>query len=374
MWRQAYYNRCSDAYTAFVAAVAACAFAQFVAEFEPLAKVYADYKRQAALLDFDDLLYHARDLLAGNEHVRQALAQRYPRILVDEFQDTDPLQAEILWHLCGEGDQGAPWTERKLRAGSLFVVGDPKQAIYRFRGADVDTYLEAKRAILAQDANSVLEIVANFRSRKEIIDFANDQFRGLLSPENGQPGFTALQPTRLLRDERPAVACFDVTVRDDHKSDKGKIVVDRVRREEARIVADLVSGLIGKYQVWDKRSKAMRPCRAGDIVLLAPTGTSLWIYERALERREISIASQAGKSFYTRQEVQDMIAVARAIADRRDTLALGALLRGPLVGLTEEEIADAIIALPPIDENHTRASSPLDGLSGHHQCDSEACP
>jgi ATP-dependent exoDNAse (exonuclease V) beta subunit len=290
---QVHYDRCSDAYTAFVAAVAACAFAQFIAEFEPLAKLYADYKRQAALLDFDDLLYHARDLLAGNEHVRQALAQRYPRILVDEFQDTDPLQAEILWHLCGEGVKGAPWTERKLRAGSLFVVGDPKQAIYRFRGADVDTYLDAKRAILAQDPNAALEIVANFRSLKEIIDFANDQFRGLLSPENGQPGFTALQPTRLPRDERPAVACFDVTIGDDHKTDKGKIVVDRVWREEARIVADLVSGLIGTYQVWDKRSKSMRPCRAGDIALLAPTGTNLWIYERALEQREISIASQA---------------------------------------------------------------------------------
>jgi exodeoxyribonuclease-5 len=350
---QAHYDQCSDAYTAFVAAVAASAFAQFVAEFEPLAKLYADYKRQAALLDFDDLLYHARDLLARNEHVRQALAQRYPRILVDEFQDTDPLQAEILWRLCGEGDQGAPWTERKLRAGSLFVVGDPKQAIYRFRGGDVDTYLEAKRAILAQAPDSVLEIVANFRSLKEIIDFANDQFQGLLSPENGQPGFTALQPTRLPRDERAAVACFDVTIGDEHKTDKGKIVVDRVRREEAGVVADVVSGLIGTYQVWDKRSKVMRPCRAGDIALLAPTGTSLWIYERALERREISIASQAGKSFYTRQEVQDMIAVARAIADRRDTLALGALLRGPLVGLTEGEIADAIIGLPPVGESQT---------------------
>ena len=348
-----HYERVAARYAAFVTAVAASAFALFVAEFEPLAKLYADYKRQAALLDFDDLLHHARDLLAGNEHVRQALARRYPRILVDEFQDTDPVQAEILWRLCGEGNQEAPWPERKLRAGSLFVVGDPKQAIYRFRGADVDTYLEAKRAILAEDPNAVLEIVANFRSLKQIIDFANDQFRGLLSPENGQPGFTALQPTRLPRDAQPAVACFDVTIGDGHKSDKGKIVVDRVRREEARIVADLVSRLIGTYQVWDKRSKAMRPCRAGDIALLAPTGTSLWIYERALERREISIASQAGKSFYTRQEVQDMIAVARAIADRRDTLAFGALLRGPLIGLTDEEIADAIVALPAAGEHQS---------------------
>jgi exodeoxyribonuclease-5 len=104
--------------------------------------------------------------------------------------------------------------------------------------------------------------------------------------------------------------------------------------------------MIGSYAVCDKQTKRLRPCRAGDIALLAPTGTSLWIYERALERREIAIASQAGKSFYTRQEVQDLIAVARAIADRRDTLALGAFLRGPIIGLTEEQIADAIMALP----------------------------
>ena len=104
--------------------------------------------------------------------------------------------------------------------------------------------------------------------------------------------------------------------------------------------------MIGAYEIWDKRSKTMRPCRAGDIALLAPTGTNLWIYEREIERRGIPIASQAGKSFFRRQEVQELIAVARACVDRRDTLGLGALLRGPLVGLTEEEIADAIIALP----------------------------
>ena len=113
----------------------AAAFARFVGEFNALAKLYADYKRQAALLDFDDLLYHARDLLADNEPVRQALSRRYPRILVDEFQDTDPLQVEILWRLCGEGAPEEPWIDRHLRAGSLFIVGDPKQAIYRFRGA-----------------------------------------------------------------------------------------------------------------------------------------------------------------------------------------------------------------------------------------------
>lgn len=98
------YENCSDAYQTVTANIAGTAFARFVSEFDGLRHLYADYKRQAALLDFDDLLHHARDLLIRNPGVRQALARRYPRILVDEFQDTDPLQAEILWLLCGDGD------------------------------------------------------------------------------------------------------------------------------------------------------------------------------------------------------------------------------------------------------------------------------
>jgi ATP-dependent exoDNAse (exonuclease V) beta subunit len=111
-------------------------------------------------------------------------------------------------------------------------------------------------------------------------------------------------------------------------------------------VAEIVQRLIGNYQIWDKQSQTMRACRAGDIALLAPTGASLWRYERALEFRHVPVASQAGKGFFRRQEIQDLIALSRAIADRRDTLGFGALIRGPLVGLTEEEIADALAALP----------------------------
>ena len=102
--------------------VAAAVLARFVGEFDVLRDLYADYKRQAALLDFDDLLHHARDLLVRDPGVRKALARRYPRVLVDEFQDTDPLQAEILWLLCGDEAPNEPWTARRLRPGSLFLV------------------------------------------------------------------------------------------------------------------------------------------------------------------------------------------------------------------------------------------------------------
>lgn len=166
----------------------------------------------------------------------------------------------------------------------------------------------------------------------------------MLDESQEQPGFTALTPVRVPGDN-PSVAAFEIVLSDQHRNSRGNLVVDLVRREEAAIVANIVQHLIGAFPVWDKDLQSFRPARAGDIALLAPTGTSLWIYERALETGEIPIATQAGKGFFRRQEVQDLIAVARAIADRRDTLALGALMRGPLVGLTEEEIADEIDAL-----------------------------
>lgn len=341
---EALYQACGAAYQSFCADIGALAFQRFVAEFGALRGLYADYKRSAALLDFDDLLHHARDLVKGNEAVRQALARRYPRILVDEFQDTDPLQAEILWRLAGEGDASEPWQERAIRPGALFLVGDPKQAIYRFRGADVETYLAAKRALADRDPTAVLEITANFRSQPDVLTFVNAHFSSMLDSSQGQPGFTALAPVRT-QTERPSVAAFEISIGDQHRNARGGLVVDLVRRQEAAIVADIVRRLIGVYPVWDKDLKQFRPARAGDIALLAPTGTSLWIYERTLETRDIPIATQAGKGFFRRQEVQDLIAVARAIADRRDTLALGALLRGPLVGLTEEAIADEIESL-----------------------------
>ena len=347
------YQACAEAYDMFCSGLGGLAFHRFVAEFDRLRDLYREYKRDAALLDFDDLLHHARDLLKDNEPVRAALAARYPYILVDEFQDTDPLQAEILWRIAGDGDPAGPWHAFAVRPGVLFLVGDPKQAIYRFRGADVQTYLLAKRALLKNPQAAVLEITANFRSQEPILQYVNEQFATILAEEEGQPGFTALAPIREAGHE-PCVATFEIALDDRHKNDKGKLITNSVRREEASAVANMVQDLMGAYPVWDKQNKEFRPARASDIALLAPTGTSLWIYERALERQEIPIATQAGKGFFRRQEVQDLIAIARTIADHRDTLAFGTLIRGPLVGLTEEQIADEIVGLQATEEEKTR--------------------
>lgn len=297
-------------------------------------------KRDAALIDFDDLMIKARGLLANSAAVRAALHARFTAVLVDEFQDTDRLQSEILWRLCAEApDLARPWTAWALRPGSLFLVGDPKQAIYRFRGADVASYVDARDRLTATDADARVVIGQNFRSLGPILDWVNARFETPLSAVN-QPGFSRLFTAIVAPEGHTAVAKLLVTV-----PDKGAGVL---RDAEAEAVAAFCARVIGALPV--RGRDGLRPCQPDDIALLAPTGTELWRYERALEMANIAVSTQAGKGFFRRQEVQDLIALARILADSRDTLALGALLRGPLVGLTEEALLDAIAALPETED------------------------
>ena len=341
----ALYGACCTTWTALQQAVAARVLASLVEFVRPVVGLYQEAKRTKALLDFDDLLVAARDLLRDHEEVRLALAARFSHVLVDEFQDTDPIQAEIFWRLCGEpprdGD-AADWTSFRIRRGALFVVGDPKQAIFRFRGADVATYLRARDAFRGHAPDGILEITTNFRSRGPILGYVNERFEGPLSADNGQPGYAALAAHRPEREEGPSVAALDIRV----AAQGDRASADEIRDSEAEAVADMCTRLIGNESVLDSETGETRPCRPGDIALLAPSGSDLWRYEEVLEQHGIPVATQAGKNLYRRQEIQDLIAITRVLADQRDTLALGALLRGPLVGLTEEELLDIVEALP----------------------------
>lgn len=336
------YVKCCATWAAMQRAIASHVLAALVSEAAPILQRYRDYKRSSAQLDFDDLIYAARDLLRSHETVRQALGKRFAHVLVDEFQDTDPLQTEIFWRLCGDPQhEGDDWADFRIRPGALFLVGDPKQAIYRFRGADVGAYVQARSAFIAHSQESLLSISTNFRSCASILTFVNALFEAVLSAD-GQPGFTALDAFHADPAEGICVAALDVAV----AGEDGKAKVEQQRDGEAEAVADLCARLIGGHEITDRRTGTPRLCQPGDIALLAPTGAELWRYEEALERRGIPVATQAGKGLFRRQEIQDLIAVTRVLADRRDTLALGALLRGPLVGLTDEELLDIVWALP----------------------------
>jgi CRISPR-associated exonuclease Cas4 len=333
-----HYDRCGAEFRALLGGIATALVATFSGALDELLQDFEAFKRNAAVLDFDDLLLATRALLRGHETVRQAASNRYKRILVDEFQDTDPVQAEILFLIASAPGAAPAWQQRELIPGNLFTVGDPKQAIYRFRGADVATYMEARNAVERQFPGNILRITTSFRSRGEILDHVNRCFRDPLGRQ--APGYVPLVSS-LGPAEHGLPCVMKATIRIGEKSRAAF-----VREEEARAVADICAQLIGNVRV--RRSGGETSLIVpGDIALLAPVGTELWRYERALEERGLPLVSQAGRNLFRRQEAQDFVALIRALADPSDTLALGALLRGPLVGLSNHELLDITRALAP---------------------------
>ena len=141
-----------------------------------VAKLYEEVKAERAVLDQLDLLVKLRDVLRDRALVRRQLQALFDHVFVDEFQDTDPLQCEVVFFLCEAGAKADEWRRVQLRPGSLTVVGDPKQSIYRFRRADIAMYEEAHRQIREQGA-FVARLVTNFRSRPPLIHFANPPAR-----------------------------------------------------------------------------------------------------------------------------------------------------------------------------------------------------
>src|SRR4029077_3032451 len=163
---------------------------------------------------------------------------------------------------------------------------DPKQAIYRFRGADIESYARAKSVLAKAGNGCVLSITANFRSRPDVITHVNHVFRDVLG-KAGQPGFVPLAPTLTLP-PLPISAAAKLTI--DVPRDAN---AEEQREAEAEAVARLCARLIGALKIQDPDGTE-RYLRAGDIALLAPTHTDLWRYERALEAQRIAVASQAG--------------------------------------------------------------------------------
>ena len=297
---------------------------------------YRQRKRAAAVLDFDDLLSCAYELVSQHEAVRTALGTRHRHIFVDEFQDTDRMQAAIIF-LIATDYRADRWQDGVLRPGSLFLVGDPKQAIYRFRGADVAAYEDARAAMKRQGRDCVLQVTANFRSSQGILEHVNACFEPVLNGQ-GQPGYVQLSAT--IGDRLAVLPCAaKVTVEIHEAADPRRPSAGEQREAEADMIARLCHRLVGSISIVrsDGHVTALVP---GDIALLAPTNSELWRYERALEAQRLSVASQAGKTLMLRQETQDILALLRTLADPFDTLAFGALMRGPLVGLTEEQLLD----------------------------------
>ena len=284
-------------------------------------QAYDEAKRGRDGLDFDDLLVKTRDLLKPRP--RAATPGRAVEfLLVDEFQDTDPVQSEILRSLGGDA----------FASGRLFVVGDYKQSIYRFRGARPQLFQDIQGEFPAEGRHALTE---NFRSTTGVIDFVNalfaDAFPGEHPPLEPGPGSSPAS-------DGPAVEFVWAEEPADDEDIKAK-GANEARKTEARWLARLIRSRIDAgWMVRDRKTKTVRRADAGDVAFLFRAMTDLAPYEAALQAEGLDFHVVGGKAFYAQQEVQDLVNVLSVIEDPLDPVALAGALRGPFFGLSDEAL------------------------------------
>ena len=264
-------------------------------------------------LDFMDLLLRASDLLAADPRVARRLAGRFRFIFVDEFQDTDPLQAQVLRSLSADG---AP--------GRLFVVGDPKQSIYGFRRADIQVYRKFREELVGAGGEEV-PLARNFRSRPDLLGTLNALFsRVLAGGEDFQPGYAPVAPYR------------------DDPGEGHPVTLYRLERDadEAEFLCALVRKVAGVVNVRGSDG-AGRPAAFRDIAILYrsdASGELLSGYRRAFSAAGIPYVVPSRKGFFLRQEIQDLRMVLSAVDVPADRSARHAALKTIFFGLTDGEI------------------------------------
>ncbi|MGH3050409.1 MAG: UvrD-helicase domain-containing protein, partial [Gaiellaceae bacterium] len=291
---------------------------------------YAAERKRAGRADFDDLLFWARDLLRDSRPAREYFRGRFRAVLIDEFQDTDPVQAELALLLTSDEEPSDDWRTLRPGPGRLTVVGDPKQSIYRFRRADIAVYDEVKTGSLQAGGE---QISTNFRSNPELLGALNAAFDQILVAEPGiQPGNVSLEsPDGAARARRAPIVVAEGKLEDD---------AEGVRREEARVIAALLHR--AHTEVWEIRDRhdedRWRACRWGDMAILLPARTGLELYEQALAQAGIPYRHEGSRDFFRRDEVRDLIWVLAAIDDPTDRVALVGALRSSAFAISDQQL------------------------------------
>lgn len=297
-------------------------------------ETYQQRKRQQSALDFDDLLLYAHRLATEPAYVsiQKELHQSLRTLMVDEFQDTDPVQSNIVTALCGD-----QWREE-----GLFVVGDYKQSIYRFRGADPEVSIRLRQELAPPGR---LSLTQNFRSQPAILAFVNALFH-----DSVEDDYEPLRPARDQTTPEPAIELLltvDPEPSEPDKTDqpdrpKPKITADMRRSREATWIARRLRQMIdsGDQLVVDetKDGPQARPVEVGDIALLLRSLSDVPIYETALREEGLDYYLTGGHAFYSQQEIYDLLHLLRAVESRADELSLAGALRSPLFSLTDETL------------------------------------
>ena len=302
---------------------------------------YADAFRERFLGDghisFDGLLVRARNLVRDHQHVRAELKRRYRTILIDEFQDTDPIQYEILLYLAEQSNESvSDWRKVKLQPGKLFVVGDPKQSIYAFRRADIEAYLEVIDKIVLAQNGIECRLTTNFRSDAAIVDVVNGAFEKLIQPQAGlQPPYIAIDPLPGRASLATPLAKLSVRkiIAPDDQTD-----AETARRIEGESLARwLKESVLGKVKILNARSETVYT-QAKDIAILMRKLTDIHDYLEPFRRQGIRYVVEGERHFYAAKEIIDAVNLLRAVENPHDRMALVGVLRSPLGGLSDQQI------------------------------------
>ena len=292
-------------------------------------------RKEGALTFFDYMLYLrnmlAKDACGGGKLIRH-IAERHSRFLIDEFQDTDPMQAEIFFYLAAE-EPKAGWRDCVPRPGSLFIVGDPKQSIYRFRSADVASYLSVKE-LFGGDAGEVLYLSRNFRSTHQMNGWFNRVFRELLPADTeDQRAFEEIP----ISEEAPADdATFGGVYTYDCSAARNPAASETSTQRAAEVIRRLVHN--PRFMIRDRESAGPREISYGDFMLITPTKSKLADYTSVLSGHRIPFRVEGKIDFKECPALLALVNIYRAVALPGDTRYLYGALTSPPFGMSEKEL------------------------------------
>ena len=291
--------------------------------------------REKGSLTFFDYLYYLRNMLkrdagSGGRLIRY-IYERHSYFLIDEFQDTNPLQAEVFFYLSSEHPV-PQWSACVPRKGALFIVGDPKQSIYRFRSADVSSFLKVKKLFEA-GGGAILSLSRNFRSVRMLSEYYNRVFGQLLPEETeDQSRFEAIPLPEPTADEFQGIYTYTSYV--------GKAADDHPEQTDPMMIADLIGKLTGSglYQLRGEKDRQPRPVRYSDFMVITSAKKNLGPIMAELSARDIPARVEGDIPFSENEALREISRIFAAVADAEDTLALYGALTGKLMTLTREDI------------------------------------
>jgi ATP-dependent helicase/nuclease subunit A len=303
----------------------------------PAIRFYAEKRRAEARLNFQDQLMLSARLLRDNPEVRRYFQKRFHPILVDEFQDTDPIQAEILFLLTGTSDTEKDWTRLAPAPGSLFLVGDPKQSIYRFRRADIDIYNLVKDRIEASGGET-LALSANFRSLRPIADWVDPLFdprTGGAFPAAADAYQAAFMPLETVRG--PGRGTISGVRRTTVPAVPRNAKEGIAEADAARVAGFIGWALAGNLRL-DAGAGGTRPARPGDFLVLFRYKDRMGKYARRLEELGIPFEIAGSDAFSENAEIKEVQNLLLALDDPDDPVATVAALRGLFFGLSDQDL------------------------------------